>query len=182
MMKPDRQLVCVLGAPGTGKGTQGKLLASYLQGVHVSVGDLIRESEAAGRRVPKDRKTKLADTAATMELIMAAAGDVAGTVVLDGFPRHASQVEALLAMPWPCRTAIDLRVTFPVAFARMKGRGRDGEDPGRIAQRHTMHDINRPGLEVALAAARIALVPVDGEGTVDEVQNLCRNVIHSHCG
>lgn len=182
MLNLDRQLICILGAPGSGKGTQGKLLASHLQGVHVSVGDLIRESEDAGRRVPKDRKTRLVDTAATLDLILAAVGDFSGPIVLDGFPRHASQVEALQSLPWTCRAAIDLTVTFPVAFARMKGRGREGEDPGRIAQRHTMHDINREGVMEALAAMRIHLVSVDGEGSMDEVQGLCQAVIHRFCG
>lgn len=182
MLNMERQLACILGAPGSGKGTQGKLLANHLQGVHVSVGDLIRESEDAGRRVPKDRKSRLADTTATLDLILAAVGDFSGPIVLDGFPRHATQVEALQSLPWTCRAVIELSVTFPVAFARMKGRGREGEDPGRIAQRHTMHDINREGLKEALAAAEIHLVSVDGEGTMDEVQGLCRLAIHRFCG
>ena len=41
--KFGRHLICVLGMPGSGKGTQGALLARYLKAEYLILGDYIRE-------------------------------------------------------------------------------------------------------------------------------------------
>ena len=49
---PDScQVVFVLGAPGTGKGTQCQLLKENLEGnwTHLSAGDLLREARDKGK-------------------------------------------------------------------------------------------------------------------------------------
>ena len=40
----NRKYVVLLGPPGAGKGTQAKILASELNLVHVSSGDIFREN------------------------------------------------------------------------------------------------------------------------------------------
>jgi UMP-CMP kinase len=41
-------VVFVIGGPGTGKGTQSKLISQCLDMTHISVGELLREEEASG--------------------------------------------------------------------------------------------------------------------------------------
>jgi len=86
------------GPPGSGKGTQAKLLAPKLKVPHISLGDLLREAVRsgtkvgeiakgyldAGKLVPDEVAIDVAEEAVTKE----ACGD---GFVIDGFPRTLEQ-------------------------------------------------------------------------------------------
>lgn len=94
--------VILLGAPGSGKGTQASRLQAALGLAHVASGDLFRynlnnETELGmiaksymdrGELVPDDLTVK-------MVLKRMAQPDVLGGLLLDGFPRTVPQAEAL---------------------------------------------------------------------------------------
>ena len=94
--------VMLLGAPGSGKGTQGRRLARRLGVPHISSGDLLRaEVRAAtelgstargfldsGRLVPDELVFDL-----VLPAVLAAAGT--GGYLLDGFPRSVAQAVRL---------------------------------------------------------------------------------------
>lgn len=92
----------LFGPPGSGKGTQAKLLAEKFHIPHISTGDLLREAVTkkspigmrakgyldAGMLVPDDVMIGLIREVVTMD----AAKD---GFILDGFPRTIPQAEAL---------------------------------------------------------------------------------------
>lgn len=92
--------VVLLGAPGSGKGTQGTVVAERLGVPYLSTGELLRQQVAQdteiGRQVRPhlDRGELVPD-----DLALAALGDAleaareAGGYVLDGFPRTVAQAE-----------------------------------------------------------------------------------------
>lgn len=90
--------VVLLGAPGSGKGTQGKRLAEHFEIPHISTGDLIRDQIA--RRTDFGRKVEAAiaggnfapdsDTVALVARRLKESDAEAG-YVLDGFPRDVAQ-------------------------------------------------------------------------------------------
>lgn len=90
-----------LGAPGSGKGTQAKLLASKHCLLHAATGDIfrqeIREKSELGLLVEGIlARGELVDDATTLRVIekaLSAAGDRG--YVLDGFPRTIVQAKAL---------------------------------------------------------------------------------------
>ena len=96
-------IVILLGAPGSGKGTvAAKLAAENANLKHVSSGDLLRGAVAKGTEAGKAAKDfmeagKLVpdELIATMikYVIAESTGDV--TMLLDGFPRTIAQAEAL---------------------------------------------------------------------------------------
>lgn len=175
-------LVCVLGAPGSGKGTQGALLASALGGQHVSVGDLLRDQKARGVRIPHDPRTRLADTQKTCELIGTAIDPQVGFVALDGFPRHPEQVPALELLGRQCELVLWLEVDFAVAVDRMAARGREGESTAQIGMRQFTYERHRAGLLGALAARGVYVRTVNANLAVQAVHATCLEVIHKVCG
>jgi adenylate kinase len=91
-----------LGAPGSGKGTQAKLLAQTGKFQHFSTGDMLRAAIQAGSEVGLKAKTfidrgELVPDAVMIELIEKALGALpqGARVLLDGFPRTVPQASAL---------------------------------------------------------------------------------------
>jgi adenylate kinase len=94
--------VVLVGPPGSGKGTQGELLEKKLAVPHISSGDLLRESAAAGAsdglaaKEFMDRGQLVPD-----ELVIGmiksrvSEPDCVSGFVLDGFPRNPAQAEKL---------------------------------------------------------------------------------------
>lgn len=92
--------IILLGAPGSGKGTQGPVLAEHFGATHVSAGELLRahmreSTELGGVIGDYVRAGELVPDEIVFEILWepitkAAAG---GGFVLDGFPRNLRQAE-----------------------------------------------------------------------------------------
>ena len=94
--------IVLLGAPGSGKGTQAKLLAEKFALPQISTGDLLREAVASGS--PLGRQAKAAMDAGQLvsdEIVLGiiheriSRPDARKGYILDGFPRNLQQAEAL---------------------------------------------------------------------------------------
>jgi adenylate kinase len=91
----------ILGAPGSGKGTQAVRIADKHSLKHISTGDLLREAVAAGTPLGKQVESiltsgKLVSDEIVLELIREALQkDAGGGWILDGYPRTTAQAEAL---------------------------------------------------------------------------------------
>ena len=94
----------LLGAPGTGKGTQAEFLCDKLGGCHLSTGDIFRAA-GAGNCTPSPamveslrqmRAGELVGDSTVWEIVRERAGCVRchGGFVLDGFPRTLAQAIA----------------------------------------------------------------------------------------
>lgn len=99
-----KRVVILLGAPGSGKGTQAKRLSEAFQRPHVSTGDLfrenIREKTTLGQRVKAFLdKGELVPDDLVLDMLFerVAQPDCARGYLLDGFPRTLPQAEALQA-------------------------------------------------------------------------------------
>ncbi len=95
-------IVILLGAPGSGKGTQGIPLAEKLGLAHVASGDMFREHLSKGTDLGLLAKSymekgELVPDGVTIQMIEARLKqtDAAKGVILDGFPRTLPQAEAL---------------------------------------------------------------------------------------
>lgn len=95
-------ILLLMGAPGSGKGTQAKRLESSLHLPHISTGDLFRknisENTPLGQKVKEVMAAgKYVDDQLVLELLFdrIAQPDCVNGYILDGFPRTFLQVEAL---------------------------------------------------------------------------------------
>ncbi|MGH8320401.1 MAG: adenylate kinase [Gammaproteobacteria bacterium] len=125
--------IVLLGAPGSGKGTQAKKLAEKYRIPHVSTGDLLRAALAAGTPLGLQAKAAMdAGQLVSDDIVLGIirerlrANDAKNGAILDGFPRNIAQAQALDAMlrnlnqPLDCGVLID--VDFDVLMQRLAGR------------------------------------------------------------
>jgi adenylate kinase len=123
----------LLGAPGSGKGTQAKKLMAERNIPQISTGDILREAVAAGTGHGAQAK-KLMDVGelvpddVMLGIIRDRLGedDAAGGFILDGFPRTQQQAldleDLLEEMGRPLDSAVLLDVDFDILMKRLTGR------------------------------------------------------------
>jgi len=94
--------IILLGPPGSGKGTQAKMIADKYKVKHVSTGDILRENVRAGTPLGVEAKKfmdsgKLVPDSLLIDIIKdrLAKPDVKAGWMLDGYPRTIPQAEAL---------------------------------------------------------------------------------------
>lgn len=126
-------IVILLGAPGSGKGTLAAELAKVPGIAHLSTGDLLRGAVKAGTPTGVEAKGYMdAGNLVPDALIARMVGDylaenaTLSTVLLDGFPRNVAQAEILAdllkANGVPLRCALLLDVPDDVVVRRISGR------------------------------------------------------------
>ena len=123
-------IVILLGAPGSGKGTvAGKLASEKANLKHVSSGDLLRGAVAKGTEAGKQAKEAMDagklvadELIATMikDVVAETTGDV--TMLLDGFPRNLAQAKILDEMGAPVKSAVLIDVPDEIIQDRIAGR------------------------------------------------------------
>ena len=124
------EIVILLGAPGSGKGTIASRLAGEDPAVrHVSSGDLLRGAIAAGTPAGVEAKAYMDKGLLVPDaLVVAMIGDViaaektAETMLLDGFPRNVAQAEALERSGAKVRSAVLVDVPDEIIAERIAGR------------------------------------------------------------
>jgi len=125
--------VVMLGAPGAGKGTQAKMIASKYSVPHISTGDIFRANIKEGTELGKKAKSYmdqglLVPDELVVDLVVdrLQQDDCSNGYVLDGFPRTIPQAEALDAALTKLGTKLDFALDIDVAdefiVKRMGGR------------------------------------------------------------
>jgi adenylate kinase len=125
--------IVLLGAPGSGKGTQSQLLVKTYGVPQISTGDLLREAVAAGTALGLRAKSamdagKLVDDETVLGMIRERLGkpDAVQGFILDGFPRNIAQADALQTMlreiGRPLEAVVLLNVDLGILFKRLTGR------------------------------------------------------------
>ena len=133
--------IVLLGAPGSGKGTQAQRLAERSGVPQISTGDLLRAAVARGTPLGLEAKAAmerggLVDDALVLGMIRErlAEPDARAGFILDGFPRNLVQAAALDGLLAELGQPLDAVVQFEVA---------DDELVRRISGRRTCADCGR---------------------------------------
>lgn len=125
--------IVLLGAPGSGKGTQAKLLVEKYKIPQVSTGDLLRASVASGSDLGRKAKHAMDNGQLVSDDIVLgiiqerlSKPDAKAGFVLDGFPRNIPQAQALDAtlarLGQPLQLALLVDVNREVLTKRITGR------------------------------------------------------------
>ena len=115
--------IVLLGAPGSGKGTAGNVIAEDLKLAHISTGDLFRENLKNETELGKEAKTymdkgELVPDDVTIRMLKdrLSKDDVVNGAVLDGFPRTEIQAESLDTMLKEMGAKVDMALNIDVPF------------------------------------------------------------------
>ena len=123
-------IVILLGAPGSGKGTiAGRLAGEDSKLQHVSSGDLLRGAVAKGTPAGVEAKGfmdkgQLVPDALIAQMIKDVIAETEGdvTMLLDGFPRNVAQAEILEQTGAPIRSVVLVDVPDEIIADRIAGR------------------------------------------------------------
>ena len=121
--------ILLLGAPGSGKGTQGELLQEKYGYLKISTGDLIREevknkSEIGVKAEKSIDEGKLISDDIIVQMVKKKLDENHGVLgyIMDGFPRTLSQAVSLTEIKVDSETAIFLRLNKEKLIERLTSR------------------------------------------------------------
>jgi adenylate kinase len=173
----------LLGAPGSGKGTQAARLVGHLQVPHISTGNLLRAEVDAGSRLGLEAKEIMARGELVSDAILLgmledrfSRDDTRGGFILDGYPRNLAQASALgdllARIGQPMDVAVQLEVPTELLVERIAGRaaaeGRADDTPESVRTRLKVYD-EQTAPVVDYYRQRGLLSVVDGVGSMDDV-------------
>ena len=173
----------LLGAPGSGKGTQAARLKEHLQVPHISTGDLLRAEVAAGSKLGLEAREVMARGELVSDAILLgmledrfSRADTANGFILDGYPRNlaqASALDALLArIGRPMDYAVQLEVPSELLVERIAGRakaeGRADDQPDAVRKRLQVYE-SQTAPVIDFYRQHGQLTVVDGVGELDDV-------------
>ena len=173
----------IVGPQGSGKGTQGVLVAEAFRIPSVSTGDVFRANISEGTELGERVKSiveagDLVPDELTSELVRdrLSKPDAAGGFLLDGYPRNQGQLDDLDAFLTSRGEALDAVIELIVprdeSISRLRRRaieqGRTDDTEEVIANRLSIYERETaPILDVY--RERDLVVQIDGVGTLDEV-------------
>lgn len=175
----------LLGAPGSGKGTQAARLKEYLQVPHISTGDLLRAEVAAQSPLGLQAKEVMARGDLVSDDILLgmlrdrfSRDDTRAGFILDGYPRNLAQAaalgELLADLGQSFDAAVQLEVDNELLVERLAGRaqaeGRADDNPESVRKRLQVYDQQTaPVIEYYRQQGQLTVI--DGVGSLDEVFN-----------
>ena len=119
----------IMGAPGSGKGTQSEILTEALSIPAISTGAMLRAAIAEGTEVGKEASKYINDGKLVPDEVMInlvldriSKDDCANGYILDGFPRTLAQAEAMTDAGIDIDTALMIDVEDEAIMGRLGGR------------------------------------------------------------
>jgi adenylate kinase len=188
--------IVILGAPGSGKGTQAALLVKELGLTHISSGELLRSAAKAGTELGLKAKSIIDRGELVSDEIMLglikerlSQPDVEDGFILDGYPRNIVQAGALDGLlndlNKPVDEALQIDVDVEMAIMRIARRAaKEGrsDDTEEVARNRMKIYSQQTAPVVDFYASKGVLTRVLGDGTAEEVFQRIRGVLQMRPG
>jgi adenylate kinase len=183
--------IVLLGAPGSGKGTQAAKLVEQLDLPHISTGDLLRAAVQEGTPLGNKAKAVMDRGELVSDEIMLglleerlSAADVENGFILDGYPRNLAQAEALDGLlerlGQPVDEALQIDVDEEMVVNRILKRAAEegrSDDSEAVARKRLRVYAQQTAPVVDYYARKGVLSRVLGEGSIEDVFQRIRGVL-----
>jgi len=171
-----RLRILLLGPPGSGKGTQGEVLARRLGVPQVSTGEMLRGAVAAGSELGRRVRDLmdaglLVDDATMLDVVRERLGraDAAPGFLLDGYPRTLPQALSLdEILEGGIDSVLLVEVPEDELVRRMVARGRSDDTPEVARERQRIYREATEPL-VGYYEERDLVHRIDGRRSIPEV-------------
>lgn len=161
-------MIMIYGPAGSGKSTQGELLASKINGKALSVGQICREKffeyTKTAAMVPED------ELALAVLDEVSRAEKVGFSVVLDGQP-WSSESKGSEILSNATNGVIIIDVPREESIKRLSLRGRDDDQLENWNKKLDMYAERMPEYEAMLNVKKVPVYHVDGVGSIEEVHD-----------
>ena len=181
--------IVLLGAPGSGKGTQTDAIIARYGVSTVATGDLLRAEVAAGTELGQRAKPYMdAGELVPFDIVLGMIENGLKTLattnpkgfMMDGFPRDLAQAEALDQILAKINQPLDLVLFFEVDYEeivkRLLGRGRADDNEETIRNRLRVYEEKTAPLIDSYTRTGL-LRTVKGTGTIEEIGARIRAVL-----
>lgn len=163
--------ILLIGPQGSGKSTQGKLLAKYLQMPYISTGDIFREIARENKRIEQILKAgELVNDTTTIELVKKRLdeSDCKNGFILDGYPRNLEQAKKIPDLNFD--KVIYINVPDEIVLERLLKRGRADDTEQSIRLRLKLYQSQTQPL-LDYYKNQSLLVEIDAKADIQKVQD-----------
>jgi len=164
-------VIIVFGPAGSGKSTQGQLLAEKYNWKWLSIGQLLRDMGDEKLKAKMKTGELIEDQFVVGVMSQAVQALNGGMAILDGYPRNSWQAQWLVD-----HQRLD-KVQAILVFdgdrddlrERLKLRGREDDNDEAIKDRFALYDREFGEIMPILESANIPVVEIESVGTIEEV-------------
>jgi adenylate kinase len=183
--------IVLLGAPGSGKGTQAALLVEELGLPHISTGELLRSAAKSGSELGAQAKAVMDRGELVSDDIMLglieerlSQPDAEAGFILDGYPRNLAQARALDVvlerLQQPVDEALQIDIDVEMVISRIARRAAEegrSDDTEEVVRNRMKVYSEQTAPVVDYYAHKGLLSRVLGEGSIDEVFQRLKGVL-----
>lgn len=171
--------IILVGLPGSGKGTQAKILSQRLGIPHISTGDMFRREmeleTPLGLEITESMNAgKYTSDLITNEVVRnrLAEPDAQDGFILDGYPRTAHQVAFLDSLGVEISAVIDIQISPDIAKDRLLKRAKEqsrGDDTAEVIENRVKTYYETVTYVLSMYKTRGVVVEINGIKDIDLV-------------
>ncbi len=163
-------MIILFGLAGSGKSTQGQILAKKYGLVWLSVGQVLRDTGKFDKILGKG---ELVDDKEVVEIMNNKIQEIrkrGKDIILDGFPRDVAQAKMISGdLMGDIKKAIILDVPKDELLVRIMARGREDDTREAVERRFEVVEKNLKGILRELEKKKIKVKCVSGVGSIEMV-------------